>query len=134
MMDNQDTKVTPANTELHEVTILRRKNDALEQKLIRAQGIIDDLKADIPKANKQAINTLNRKLQPTRDRLVAISSTTRVILDQTPHVNENTATKIALYNILESVSIIAAELEQLGLWEHDNVKPKGIQDMQESGR
>lgn len=128
MSDNKDMVHAPAAVELSEVERLRRSNEILEQKLLRAQGIIDDLKAEIPKSNKQTVCGLNRKLQITRDRLVAISRTTNVITNQTPQINENSSVRIALDNIQESVTIIADEMEQLGLWEHDHIKPEGIQD------
>lgn len=103
---------------------LTEERNKLKEKVNRAQGLIDEAQAEVAKVKKATTNEMKRKLQITRDRLVAISSTVHIIGSQINEAKSAEITIDTLNNIIASIGIVTDELVSLGLWDTDEVKPE----------
>jgi len=100
------------------------QRDNLQNKVNRAQALIDEAQAENTKAKKIALGEAKRKLQITRDRLVAVASTSTILGSQINEAQDNAVMIDTLNNIIASVGIITDELACLGLWDIDEIRPQ----------
>lgn len=107
-----------------DISKLTEERNKLQDKVNRAQELIDEAQKEVTKVKKATTNEIKRKLQITRDRLVAISSTVHIVGTQINESKSAETTIDTLNNITASIGIVTDELVSLGLWDNDDVKPE----------
>jgi len=105
------------------VSQLTAERDNLQSKVNLAMELIEEAKNDTLKVKKATICETKKKLQITRDRIVAIASTSTVLGMQINQTDDKSVMIDTINNIIASIGIVTGELSDLGLWDSDEDKP-----------
>ncbi len=105
------------------ISQLTAEKDNLQSKVSRATELIEEAKNDAVRVKKATIGETKKKLQITRDRIVAIASTSTVLGMQINQADDKSVMIDTLNNIIASVGIVTGELSDIGLWDSDEDKP-----------
>lgn len=105
------------------ISQLTAEKDNLQVKVNRATELIEEAKNEAVRVKKVTIGETKRKLQITRDRIVAIASTSTVLGMQINQADDKSVMIDSLNNIIASVGIVVRELSDIGLWDSEEDKP-----------
>lgn len=107
------------------ISQLMVERDHLKNKVDRAAELIANAKNETAKTRKAATGEIKKKLQITRDRILAIDATSSALGKQINQEENQALMADTLNNIIASVKIIFEELSNAGLWDDDEARPMG---------
>ena len=115
----ENIKINNLAKKAKETETLKKENETLSGKVDRAIEMLKEKDIEIDKTKKATQNSLKKKLQIGRDKIIAIAETSTVLGE---HINDEESIGI-LNNIRENVGLLTEEMLSLGLWDEDETKP-----------
>ena len=121
IVDNiyENIKINNLAKKAKETDTLKKENETLSGKVDRAIEMLKEKDNEIEKTKKATQNSMKKKLQIGRDKIIAIAETSKVLGE---HISDEESIGI-LNNIRENVGLLTEEMLSLGLWDEDETKP-----------
>lgn len=107
-----------------EMNAIIAERDKLRASISRAQALINEAKLETEKAQRGAINKTKKQLQITRDRIVTVAETSQILGEQIVSAGNISTMIDTVNNILANIGLVSDEMQSLGLWDEEDIKPK----------